>query len=378
MLGILLSIGGYVHGQNSFTISGEMTCDSLRFTKQNITRLYLTRIIDGQETKVDSAEVKNKSFHFKGVAPEYAEVAFISGFDNGSIQLLLEPGDITIKPFDARYPVVARVGGTPDNEILRGYQELEDVFMQKAKQRLDALLRKYPVNENDTAFREHQRAVFYSNNMFRKIEVMKYFRQHLDSPVALYLIKYELSFMFSPNVVERQMLRALPASLHKHPVYADLVNQLRAANMKVGSLAPDIKGKTPDGKELKLSDLKGKYVLLDFWASWCAPCRREFPYIKQALDLPGNDRFVVLSYSIDSKYNDWTSCIDKNALKHQNWVHISTLKGWASEAAKLFNVSAVPKTVLLNPEGRIVAFDIRGEEMVAKIKRIIEGVEKYE
>lgn len=90
------------------------------------------------------------------------------------------------------------------------------------------------------------------------------------------------------------------------------------------------------------------------------------------------DNFVVLSYSIDDKRGEWIKCIEENALTHKNWIHISTLQGWSSPAVKLFNVTAVPRTVLLNPRGEVVAFDLRGEEMLAKVMRIMEGTEKYE
>jgi thiol-disulfide isomerase/thioredoxin len=162
-------------------------------------------------------------------------------------------------------------------------------------------------------------------------------------------------------------------------MYKELVNQIRASQLAVGSLAPDIQGKTPEGKEVWLSDLKGKYILLDFWASWCAPCRREFPFLKQAMAHSENyDNFIILSYSIDKKEKDWLGAIEKNGLTHKNWLHISDLKGWNSPAGKLFNVEAVPRTILLNPKGEVIAFDLRGEEMLEKVKRIMEGVEKYE
>jgi thiol-disulfide isomerase/thioredoxin len=158
-------------------------------------------------------------------------------------------------------------------------------------------------------------------------------------------------------------------------MYKELVNDVRSANLKVGAVAPDITGRTPDGKELSLSDFKGKYVFLDFWASWCAPCRREIPYLKEALAYSGeSDKIVVLSYSIDDEYEDWTGCIADNELVHRNWVHISVLKGWNSEALKFFGVNGVPYTALIDPEGKVVQFELRGEEMVKKLKKIVDGI----
>jgi Peroxiredoxin len=206
---------------------------------------------------------------------------------------------------------------------------------------------------------------------------MAFLKDNFDKEAALFLIKFNIVPMFDSKIIEREFLRSVPSNMKTHPVYKEMVNQIKANNLKEGNPAPDIEGRTPSGRIISLSDLKGKYVLLDFWASWCGPCRREMPYIKEALKISEeNDNFRVLSYSIDSKEKDWVNCIESNNYKHKNWIHISTLKGWNTEAAKLFNVSAVPYTVLLNPNGEVIAFNIRGEEMVKKISNIIKGIEK--
>ncbi|PID88995.1 MAG: hypothetical protein CSB01_04410 [Bacteroidia bacterium] len=116
--------------------------------------------------------------------------------------------------------------------------------------------------------------------------------------------------MFSAKVIERQYLRAMSEELHTHPLYKDIENELRAANMKVGALAPDISGNTREGKQVSLSDLKGKYVLIDFWASWCAPCRREIPFLKKAMEFSSShENFVLMSFSLDKKQIGYTFLI---------------------------------------------------------------------
>ncbi|MBR5829534.1 MAG: TlpA family protein disulfide reductase, partial [Bacteroidaceae bacterium] len=189
-------------------------------------------------------------------------------------------------------------------------------------------------------------------------------------------IKYAMVPTFTTDVI-KGFLDALPQELHSQAMYKELVNEIRSANLKEGSEAPDVTGFTPDGNELSLSDFRGKYVFIDIWASWCAPCRREIPFLKEALAYSENsNNLVVLSYSIDNDRDAWVNCIEKSQLVHRNWVHISTLKGWNSDGVKLLNVKGVPHTVLIDPNGNVVEFGLRGEEMVKKLKSIVDGAEK--
>ena len=371
---LLCCAGTAVAQQNgNYVITGTMTVDSLRYTPERIKKVYLTHEVQGQDVVVDSATVENGRFTFKGKAPGVLAPYRISGFDNGTVQLFLEPGEITVLPFDGRFPVGASVKGTPGNDVLFAYQQSGSGAVDIAKQRMDKVLASLPPEQrnDEKAFYPYQRATYYVNSLSHRTTAMRFVARHLDSPVTLYIIKYDLFRFFTPQVLEETYLNAVPAAVRKHPMYRELTNLVRAASLEVGKPAPDIDGLTPDGKPLALSDLKGKYVLIDFWASWCAPCRREFPVIKQALqETQGKVPFMVLSYSIDSKKKEWTDCIERNSLTHANWQHISALKGWGSPAAKLYNVEAVPRTVLISPEGNIVAFDLRGEQLIEAVRKM--------
>lgn len=361
--------------EKKFVIRGEMSSPVLCYTDDTVKEVHLDHLVDGQTVVVATAPVVDGKFVIEGTAPASLELYNITGFDNGSIQVFIEEGEIQVGPFDAAYPVGAKVGGTPSNDIYQAYLDLNTQCIQEAKTRMKAAQANIPstIKGDPVAEMEYTSPTFYVNNLHFKVAFMDFIYQHLHSPVTLYIIKFSMVPTFTTDVIQT-FLDAVPHDLHKLPIYKELVNDVRAANLKVGAEAPDLSGFTPEGVELSLSDFRGKYVFIDFWASWCAPCRREIPYLKEALAYSDNsDRFVVLSYSIDSKRPDWVNCIEKNQLVHKNWIHISTLKGWNSDGIKLFSVKGVPFTALIDPDGNVVAFGLRGEEMVKKLKSIVDG-----
>jgi thiol-disulfide isomerase/thioredoxin len=134
-------------------------------------------------------------------------------------------------------------------------------------------------------------------------------------------------------------------------------------------VAPEISAKTPDGKKLKLSDLRGKIVLIDFWASWCAPCRKENPLLVKLYNTYKNKGFTILSISMDDDINAWKNAILKDGLIWPN--HLSDLMGWKSSIIKLYYIEQIPHTILLNKEGKIIGEDLRGPALEQKIAEVI-------
>ena len=373
----LLAISTVITAQEKrFVIRGEMSSPVLCYSNETVTEVKLEQMVDGQMVETATAPVVDNKFVFEGIVPAELGLFNITGFDNGTIQLFIEEGVINVGPFDAAYPVGARIGGTPSNDMYQAYIDLNSECIKEAKVRMKEAQASIPaeIKGNLEAEAKYTSPVFYVNNMHFKVAIMDFIYRNIDSPVVLYIIKYSMMPAFTTDVIQN-FIDAVPQELHSLSMYKELVNDVRSANLKVGAVAPDITGRTPDGKELSLSDFKGKYVFLDFWASWCAPCRREIPYLKEALAYSGeSDNIVVLSYSIDDEYEDWTGCIADNELVHRNWVHISVLKGWNSEALKFFGVNGVPFTALIDPEGKVVQFELRGEEMVKKLKKIVDGI----
>lgn len=138
-------------------------------------------------------------------------------------------------------------------------------------------------------------------------------------------------------------------------------------SVNVGSLAPDFSLQTPEGKTIALKDLRGKYVLVDFWASWCGPCMAEVPNVKKVYDRFHQKGFEVIGISLDEKKEAWTNAIDKHGL---GWLHVSSLKGWKCPVAALYSVTGIPATFLLDPDGKIIARNLRGEELMEEIAKV--------
>ena len=136
----------------------------------------------------------------------------------------------------------------------------------------------------------------------------------------------------------------------------------------VGAVPPEIDLPTPDGGSLKLTDLRGKVVLLDFWASWCRPCRQENPNVVKAYNKYKEKGFDILSVSLDRDRASWLRAIEQDKM---TWNHVSDLKFWQSKAAKTYRVSSIPATFLLDRDGKILAKNLRGPMLERKLAEVL-------
>ncbi|MBA3663310.1 MAG: AhpC/TSA family protein [Bacteroidetes bacterium] len=194
-------------------------------------------------------------------------------------------------------------------------------------------------------------------------------KMHPKSAVSGFIIYNDMN---NPNIPYEDVLEALSYvdKSIEETKFIKLANK-RVESVKgtmVGYPATNFSQNTPDGKPLKLSDFKGKYVLVDFWASWCGPCRQENPNVVAAFSKYKDKGFTILGVSFDSNKDKWVEAIQKDNL---TWSHVSDLKGWGNEVGKMYSITSIPQNILVGKDGKIIAKNLRGAALEEKLAEII-------
>ncbi|WP_342330112.1 TlpA disulfide reductase family protein [Pedobacter sp. FW305-3-2-15-E-R2A2] len=240
------------------------------------------------------------------------------------------------------------------------------VFLEKGK--VDVSLDPEGYYRNSVVTGSASNDLFTSYKKQKEVKIGAFIKENPSSLVAAYVLYRDFSYRLSPEEI-RQNLQLLDPKLSNTPyvvVLKDLVNVLTSVG--IGNKAPDFEGLTPEGKSIKLSDHFGKYLLLDFWASWCGPCRRENPNLVKAYQKYHDKGFEIFAVSLDKNKEAWLKGIKDDNL---SWTHVSDLAFWNSAAAKLYGVRAIPANVLIDPNGVIVGRNLRGEDLDKKLEELL-------
>ncbi len=357
--------GGEKNLNTNFELSGSLK-DAAGET------LVLEKLATQKPEAVDSCVIdENGNFSFKNYVPSIGFYRIKLSEQNFAMLVMDSTDKINITGSVKDLGNTYRVNGSPETKLFLEYNDLAKANRFRVDSLQEAFKLAMTQVKMDSLRMDSLSNVF--EGVFNKI--IDDYSMKVAGKIMQNTSMYSSIMAIQPLDPEKygEVFKALDEGLQKKyagnqsvAMFHDMVAKM--FSMKSGETAPEINLPDPNGKNIALSSLKGKVVLIDFWASWCGPCRREMPNVKAAYEKFKSKGFEIYGVSLDRERNDWVEAIKKDGI---TWPQVSDLKFWDCVAAKQYNVQGIPFTVLLNREGKIIAKNLRGPELEAKLAEVL-------
>ena len=366
MLGILVSATLTLFSCGGTDATGEkvVITGNLQNVPQGV--VVLSQFTDSRPKVLDTLEIKSNgdfSFEFDSIsAPTFYELNL---YGQRVVKLALYTEDVDVK-FNFSDPTSLQIEGSKDSKEMLKLEKLMEEYQVKVNQLNERYYEAMSKNDAPVIQQIQVDAMTLESQQVVSVkEMIESMGNSFASLAAIGLLNPQNDFPFIDALVTKlnDNYPGSPAILQMK----QQLDELRA--LAVGQEAPDIVLPDPSGKSTKLSDLRGKYVLIDFWAAWCKPCRQENPNVVRLYTQYNSKGFEVFGVSLDRSREDWIKAIADDRL---NWTQVSDLLYFNSAAAELYQIQAIPATYLIDPDGKIIAKDLRGPSLEAKLAELFD------
>lgn len=326
---------------------------------------------------IDSAAVQNGKFEFKGAVANPIKATLYLAHNGESLKTMRNPDQLSL------YLEKAIIDIKATDSVKHG--TITGSALNKANQELEAAVRPFDdqVRAAEAAYLslpKEQRTEQAMNNLEKKensieaeqkVVLEKFIKSHPGTLVSLDALKTYGGYF--PEATQVGPLFNRLSGKVKNSAAGKEYNKLLDSwkLTALGATAPQFSQNDKDGNAVNLASFKGKYVLVDFWASWCGPCRRENPNVVKAYNRFKGQNFTILGVSLDSKRESWLKAV---ADDHLDWTQVSDLKYWKNAVAAQYGVRAIPQNFLLDPNGKIIAKNLSGDALSAKLAELFPNV----
>lgn len=340
-----------VKDEEVLTINGKVRSANYGF-------IYLELQTPQGYLKIDSSKLDNDLGFFVEAPKGSEDIYRINFFGKQKVNVVIGEHDISVEADGMNADGYFSGQGSSEIEVISQVNQLGSNFKNQERIIVQKM-RSAQMNKDSITFFPLQDSLQALNEYYND-QLKDYIQKEHGSLTALMLL--EEYFQIEPNMdfYEGQM-KLLQENSGKHWQVKELEKTyFNIKKVSTGSRAPDFLLPDPDGGIVKLSDFHGKYLFLDFWASWCQPCRMENPQFVKVYDRFKGTQFEILGVSFDKKKENWLKAIEKDGLE---WIHVSDLLYFDSEMIDLYNITSVPTTFLLDPDGVIIAKNIHADEL---------------